>query len=172
MTGSTQAGMIAGFAGGARPRRVLGIDASARIEETRDAVARIARDTAARIGLGRDLRDDEIEVLEGYAGERYGVPVEQTLDAIHLAGRLEGMICDPVYEGKSMAGLVGLVGAGRSRRTRRCSTCTSAARRRLTRYSALFGSASGGASVQTAPEGGRAAFGGRQSGGANRARRG
>ena len=52
VTGSTQAGMIAGFAGGARPRRVLGIDASARIEETRDAVARIARDTAQRIGLG------------------------------------------------------------------------------------------------------------------------
>ena len=112
VTGSTQAGMIAGFAGGARPRRVLGIDASARIEETRDAVARIARDTAGRIGLGRDLRDDEIEVLEGFAGERYGVPVAQTLDAIRLAGRLEGMICDPVYEGKSMAGLVGLVGDG------------------------------------------------------------
>ena len=74
VTGSTQAGMIAGFAGGARPRRVLGIDASARIEETRDAVARIARDTAERIGLGRELRDDEIEVLEGFAGERYGVP--------------------------------------------------------------------------------------------------
>jgi 1-aminocyclopropane-1-carboxylate deaminase len=104
VTGSTQAGMIAGFAGGERGRRVLGIDASARIEATRDAVA--------RIGLGRALRDDEIEVLEGYAGERYGVPVTQTLDAIRLAGRLEGMICDPVYEGKSMAGLVGLVGDG------------------------------------------------------------
>jgi 1-aminocyclopropane-1-carboxylate deaminase len=112
VTGSTQAGMIAGFAGGARPRRVLGIDASARIDETRDAVGRIARDTAARIGLARELRDDEIEVLEGFAGERYGAPVQQTLDAIHLAGRLEGMICDPVYEGKSMAGLVGLVGDG------------------------------------------------------------
>jgi 1-aminocyclopropane-1-carboxylate deaminase len=91
---------------------VLGIDASARIEETRVAVDRIARDTARRIGLGRELRDDEIEVLEGYAGERYGVPVEQTLDAIRLAGRLEGMICDTVYEGKSMAGLVGLVADG------------------------------------------------------------
>ena len=53
VTGSTQAGMIAGFAGSARPRRVLGIDASARIEETRDAVARIARDTVQRIGLER-----------------------------------------------------------------------------------------------------------------------
>jgi 1-aminocyclopropane-1-carboxylate deaminase len=112
VTGSTQAGMIAGFAGQERPRRVLGIDASARIEETRAAVDRIARDTAQRIGLGRELRDDEIEVLDGYAGERYGAPVEQTLDAIRLAGRLEGMICDTVYEGKSMAGLIGLVADG------------------------------------------------------------
>jgi 1-aminocyclopropane-1-carboxylate deaminase len=112
VTGSTQAGMIAGFALQDRPRRVLGIDASARIDETRAAVDRIARDTAKRIGLGRELRDDEIEVLEGYAGEVYGVPVQQTLDAIRLAGRLEGMICDPVYEGKSMAGLTGLVADG------------------------------------------------------------
>jgi 1-aminocyclopropane-1-carboxylate deaminase len=112
VTGSTQAGMIAGFALQDRPRRVLGIDASARLDETRAAVERIARDTARRIGLGRELRDDEIEVLEGYAGERYGVPVEQTLDAIRLAGSLEGMICDTVYEGKSMAGLIGLVADG------------------------------------------------------------
>jgi 1-aminocyclopropane-1-carboxylate deaminase len=112
VTGSTQAGMIAGFALEDRPRRVLGIDASARIDETRAAVDRIARDTARRIGLSRELRDDEIEVLEGYAGERYGVPVQQTLDAIRLAGRLEGMICDTVYEGKSMAGLIGLVADG------------------------------------------------------------
>ncbi|HEY3186229.1 MAG TPA: hypothetical protein VGJ70_02060, partial [Solirubrobacteraceae bacterium] len=76
------------------------------------AVDRIARDTARRIGLTRDLRDDEIEVVAGYAGERYGIPVTQTLDAIRLAGRLEGMVCDPVYEGKSMAGLVGLVADG------------------------------------------------------------
>jgi 1-aminocyclopropane-1-carboxylate deaminase len=112
VTGSTQAGMIAGFATQERTRRVIGIDASARIEETRAAVDKIARDTAKRIGLGRELRDDEIEVVEGYAGERYGAPVQQTLDAIYLAGRLEGMVCDPVYEGKSMAGLVGLVADG------------------------------------------------------------
>ncbi len=55
VTGSTQAGMIAGFAGQDRPRRVLGIDASAKIAETRDQVAKIARDTAALIGLGRAL---------------------------------------------------------------------------------------------------------------------
>jgi 1-aminocyclopropane-1-carboxylate deaminase len=117
VTGSTHAGMIAGFAalqarGDERPRRVIGIDASATLEQTRQQVARIARNTAALIDLGRDIRDDEVTVLEGWAGERYGIPVESTLDAIRLTGSLEGVILDPVYEGKSMAGLIDLVTQG------------------------------------------------------------
>ncbi|MFE6028625.1 1-aminocyclopropane-1-carboxylate deaminase [Streptomyces niveus] len=112
VTGSTQAGMIAGFAGQDRPRRILGIDASATIDETHAQVARIARATAELIGLGRNVRDDEITVLAGWAGDLYGIPVESTLDAIRLTGRLEGMIIDPVYEGKSMAGLIDLVRGG------------------------------------------------------------
>ena len=112
VTGSTHAGMIAGFALQDRPRRVLGIDASATIEKTRDQVERIARHTAELIDLGRDLRDDEITVLEGWAGDRYGIPVQSTVDAIRLTGELEGMIIDPVYEGKSMAGLIDLVRQG------------------------------------------------------------
>jgi 1-aminocyclopropane-1-carboxylate deaminase len=112
VTGSTHAGMIAGFAGQDRPRRVLGIDGSAKIGETRAQVTKIAQDTAERIGLGRPLRDDEITLLEGWAGDYYGIPVQSTLDAIRLTGRLEGMIIDPVYEGKSMAGLIDLVRTG------------------------------------------------------------
>lgn len=109
VTGSTHAGMIAGFAGQDRPRRVLGIDASAKIEETRAQVAKIAHHTAGLIGLDRSLRDEEITVLDGWAGDYYGIPVQSTIDAIRLAGSLEGMIIDPVYEGKSMAGLIDLV---------------------------------------------------------------
>lgn len=112
VTGSTHAGMIAGFAGQERPRRVIGIDASAKIAQTRDQVARIARNTAELIELGRDLRDDEITVLEGWAGDYYGIPVDSTIEAIKLTGRLEGVIIDPVYEGKSMAGLIDLVQQG------------------------------------------------------------
>jgi 1-aminocyclopropane-1-carboxylate deaminase len=62
--------------------------------------------------VDRDLEDDEITVLAGYEGPAYGVPDEQTIDAIHLAARTEGMITDPVYEGKSMAGLIDLVRNG------------------------------------------------------------
>jgi len=109
VTGSTHAGMIAGFAGQDKLRRVIGIDASATLQKTTDQVERIARHTAELIGLGRELRDDEITVMEGWAGDLYGVPVESTLDAIRLGGSLEAMITDPVYEGKSLAGLIDLV---------------------------------------------------------------
>jgi 1-aminocyclopropane-1-carboxylate deaminase len=116
VTGSTHAGMIAGFAAledlTGRSRRVLGIDASATLAKTIDQVTRIARHTADLIELGRELRADEITVLEGWAGDLYGIPVESTIEAIRLSGRLEGMIIDPVYEGKSMAGLVDLVSSG------------------------------------------------------------
>jgi 1-aminocyclopropane-1-carboxylate deaminase len=112
VTGSTHGGMIAGFADQDRPRRVIGIDASATPAETRAQVERIARHTAALIGLRRALREDEFTLLEGWAGERYGIPVQSTIDAIRLTGELEGMIIDPVYEGKSMAGLIDLVRIG------------------------------------------------------------
>lgn len=112
VTGSTQAGMIAGFAGQDRPRRIIGIDASAKLDDTRAQVTKIARATAGLIGLDRDLTDEEITVLSGWAGDYYGIPVDSTLDAIRLTGRLEGVILDPVYEGKSMAGLIDLAESG------------------------------------------------------------
>jgi 1-aminocyclopropane-1-carboxylate deaminase len=93
-------------------RRVIGIDASATIDKTRDQVARIARHTAELIELGRDLRDDEITVLEGWAGDLYGIPVDSTMEAIRLGAQFEAMITDPVYEGKSLAGLIDLVRSG------------------------------------------------------------
>jgi 1-aminocyclopropane-1-carboxylate deaminase len=113
VTGSTQAGMIAGFAAQDRSRRVLGIDGSATVQQTWDQIARIARQTAEAIELGRALEDDEIVLLDEWHAGTYGIPDEKTLDAIRLCARLEGVLTDPVYEGKSMAALIDLVGDGR-----------------------------------------------------------
>lgn len=113
VTGSTHAGMIAGAAlEGRSDRRIVGIDASKTLDKTREQVTRIARATAAAIDVGRDLRDDEVELVDGYAGPVYGVPDDGTIEAIQLAARTEGMLTDPVYEGKSMAGLIGMVRSG------------------------------------------------------------
>jgi 1-aminocyclopropane-1-carboxylate deaminase len=117
---------------------VIGVDASAKLQETRDQVARIARGTAELIGLGRDLRDDEITVLEGWAGDLYGIPVESTLEAIRLTGRLEGVIIDPVYEGKSMAGLIDLVQDGEIGRDSTVLYAHLGGQPALNAYSALF----------------------------------
>ncbi|TAM86875.1 MAG: 1-aminocyclopropane-1-carboxylate deaminase [Jatrophihabitans sp.] len=144
VTGSTHAGMVAGFAAleeaGGRPRRVLGIDASATLEQTRAQVDRIARHTASLIGVQRTLRTDEITVLEGWAGDRYGIPVASTIEAIRLAGRLEGMITDPVYEGKSMAGLIDLVTSGRIDRDATVLYAHLGGQPALNAYAGAFGS--------------------------------
>jgi 1-aminocyclopropane-1-carboxylate deaminase len=110
VTGSTHAGMIAGFALEDRAdRHVIGIDASATMKKTIAQVTRIAQNTAAKIGLDRALRADEITLVDGYSAGIYGIPDEQTIDAIHTCARMEGMLTDPVYEGKSMAGMIGMI---------------------------------------------------------------
>jgi 1-aminocyclopropane-1-carboxylate deaminase len=109
VTGSTQAGMVAGFAAQERERMVLGIDGSATVEQTWAQIARIARGTAEAIGLGRELADDEIVLLDEWHAGTYGLPDPKTIQAIRLCARLEGVLTDPVYEGKSMAALIDLV---------------------------------------------------------------
>ncbi len=113
VTGSTQAGMVAGFAAQENTRTVLGIDGSATVEQTWEQIARIARRTAEAIGLSRELQDDEIVLLDEWHAGTYGIPDEKTIEAIRLCARLEGMLTDPVYEGKSMAALLDLVSSGR-----------------------------------------------------------
>ncbi|MFE5795882.1 1-aminocyclopropane-1-carboxylate deaminase [Streptomyces sp. NPDC056503] len=142
VTGSTQAGMVAGFAAlseeGARPRRIIGIDASAKPAETQEQITRIARSTAALIGVEREVADAEVELDDRYHAGVYGVPDEATLDAMRLAARTEGMITDPVYEGKSMAGLIDLVDRGEIARDATVLYAHLGGQPALNAYSALF----------------------------------
>src|SRR6201996_6969808 len=112
VTGSTQAGMIVGFAADDRASRVVGIDASGTPAQTRAQVREVVDNTAELVELGRAVRDDEIVILEDYAYPAYGVPSAETNEAIRLAARTEAMITDPVYEGKSMQGMIDLVHKG------------------------------------------------------------
>jgi 1-aminocyclopropane-1-carboxylate deaminase len=112
VTGSTQAGMVVGFAADGRAQRVIGIDASGIVEATRAQVRQIVDGTAELVGLGRRVADEEIVILDGYAYPAYGVPSRETNEAMRLAARTEAMITDPVYEGKSMQGLIDLVRKG------------------------------------------------------------
>ncbi|HSU07493.1 MAG TPA: 1-aminocyclopropane-1-carboxylate deaminase [Acetobacteraceae bacterium] len=111
-TGSTQAGMLVGFLSQDRPRRLIGIDTAADPAMTRAAVTKIARATADTVGLSTEVRSDHIIIDERFCGPGYGLPDEATIAAIRTAARLEGMLTDPVYEGKSMAALIAMARSG------------------------------------------------------------
>ncbi|WP_322028398.1 1-aminocyclopropane-1-carboxylate deaminase [Paraburkholderia sp. J76] len=112
VTGSTQAGMVAGFAADGRARRVIGIDASATPQKTHAQITRIARHTAGLVDLDHDIGEHDVILDTRYAGPEYGLPNEGTLEAIRLCARLEGVLTDPVYEGKSMHGMIDKVRRG------------------------------------------------------------
>jgi 1-aminocyclopropane-1-carboxylate deaminase len=112
VTGSTHAGMVVGFAQDGREKNVIGIDASGTPEQTHAQVLDIAQKTAALVDLGRDISADDIVLKTDYAYPEYGVPSAETNDAIRLCARTEGMMTDPVYEGKSAQGMIDLVRKG------------------------------------------------------------
>jgi 1-aminocyclopropane-1-carboxylate deaminase len=112
VTGSTQAGMVVGFAVDGRARRVIGIDASAKPAQTHAQVLRIARATAQLVELGLDLVAEDVVLDTRFGGPEYGLPNPGTLEAIRLCARQEGMLTDPVYEGKSMHGMIERVRRG------------------------------------------------------------
>ncbi|MFD5300684.1 1-aminocyclopropane-1-carboxylate deaminase [Streptomyces mutabilis] len=142
VTGSTQAGMVAGFRAleeaGGRTRRVIGIDASAEPARTREQIARIAHRTGQLIGVTAELTQADVELDERYHAGTYGVPDDTTLAAMRLAARTEGMVTDPVYEGKSMAALVDLVGRGEIGRDATVLYAHLGGQPALNAYSALF----------------------------------
>jgi len=112
VTGSTQAGMVVGFAADGRARRVIGIDASAKPERTHEQVLRIAKNTAQLVELDQDITAEDVILDTRFGGPEYGLPNEGTLEAIRLCAKLEGMLTDPVYEGKSMDGMIQMVRNG------------------------------------------------------------
>lgn len=120
VTGSTMGGMIAGFKlaqkQGGKPRKIIGIDASgtAKLKQTFDQVLRIAKFTGEKIGLSADDITADDVILDGnYNAEIYGIPDEQTLAAIRFGAETEAFITDPVYEGKSLAGMMDLIKTGK-----------------------------------------------------------
>ncbi|MEH0874220.1 1-aminocyclopropane-1-carboxylate deaminase [Pectobacterium cacticida] len=112
VTGSTQAGMVVGFAADGRSRNVIGIDASAKPEKTKAQILRIAQNTANLVELGREITEEDVVLDTRYGGPEYGLPNEGTLEAIRLCARMEGVMTDPVYEGKSMQGMIDMIRNG------------------------------------------------------------
>lgn len=115
-TGSTQAGMVVGFANQSKPRTIIGIDTADNAVMTRNAVTNICQQTIKVIndngGKAKELNVKDIIINPDYSHPAYGIPNEQTIEGIRMAAELEAMITDPVYEGKSIAGLIDLCRKG------------------------------------------------------------
>ncbi len=110
-SGGTQAGLVVGAARCSPEARIVGIDIDAEPERVRADVVACAK--AASDLLGQRFDERTVEVVAGHAGPAYGVAHQATVEAIELAARLEGLVLDPVYSGKALAGLIALVRSGR-----------------------------------------------------------
>ena len=114
-TGSagTQAGLVVGFAGTNSGIPVLGISVRQPREKQEQAVHALAERTAEHAGVAGGIARDAVVADGGYVGPGYGQPTPEMVEAIRLLARTEGLLLDPVYSGKGMAGLIGLIRAGR-----------------------------------------------------------
>ena len=103
----TQAGLTVGASVCMPGTAVIGIDIDAEPDRVRADVLKYGAEAAALLDLA--FPEDSVEVIAGLAGPGYGIPHAETLSAIHLLGRLEGLVVDPVYSGKGRAGLMTLI---------------------------------------------------------------
>jgi D-cysteine desulfhydrase len=111
----THAGLLAGFAAASARLPVIGVSVRRPRGPQSAVVLALARATAELAESAAAVEEGDVEVLDGYVGPGYSLPTEGMVEAVRLLARLEGMLLDPVYTGKAMAGLVDLVRRGRFR---------------------------------------------------------
>jgi len=116
-SGGTQAGLVAGAALFGLRARIIGVSADDPSERLAGVVRSLLREIAERLGarpasLGAD---DEIEVDDSFVGDGYGVPTPASTEALELVARREGILLDPVYTAKAMAGLIDRIRRGEFR---------------------------------------------------------
>lgn len=109
----TQAGLVAGLAGVSSGIRVLGIGVGKPKAVMEEGVHALAQATAERLGVRGGVPRSAVAVDDGYIGPGYGQPTPEMVQAVTLAARREGLLLDPVYTGKAMAGLIDYCRKGR-----------------------------------------------------------
>ncbi len=109
---STQAGLLAGFAALGIGTRVIGVADDDETEIKKARVQRLANDALSELGLSARISASDVEVIASSANA-YGEPDADTIRAIRLLARTEGLVADPVYEGRAIRGYLNLVDEGR-----------------------------------------------------------
>jgi D-cysteine desulfhydrase len=108
----THAGLVTGFYGTNSNLPVIGINVSRPRAEQEALVYNLVLQTAAHIGITTEIPREAILCFDDYVGPGYSLPTQQMAEAVQMLARLEGILMDPVYTGKAMAGLIDLVRQG------------------------------------------------------------
>jgi len=109
----THSGMLAGVAGTGMGIPITGISVSRGREEQENLVHDLAVRTAEHVGCPRDIKREDIVCHDDYVGGGYSIPTDGMVEAVTMLARAEGILLDPVYTGKTMAGLIDLARKGR-----------------------------------------------------------
>ena len=141
-SGGSQAGLVAGLVALGHPAQVIGVEVDGNREGVAAAVREVTTAVADRLGLDVDAAVSRVEVVEGYGGPGYGLPTPEMRHAVELVARCEGLLLDPVYSGKAMAGLIGLIAEGRFKSSDRVVFLHSGGTPALFAYRSVFEDAS------------------------------
>ncbi len=111
-SGGTQAGLIVGAKARGYKGQVLGISVDKTGGHLRESIAALLAPTAAYLGLDLEFGPEDVLINDEFLGGGYAVLTDAEREAIRLTARNEGILLDPVYTGKAMAGLIGLIRRG------------------------------------------------------------
>jgi D-cysteine desulfhydrase len=108
----THAGLVTGFNGNNSNIPVIGINVSRPKADQEELVYDLAQRTARHVGVNSVIPREAVVCFDEYVGPGYSLPTPQMAEAVRMLARLEGVLIDPVYTGKAMAGLIDLVRKG------------------------------------------------------------
>lgn len=111
-SGGTHAGLLTGLLGNHAGIPVTGISVRHPRRKQEAGILELARETAELVGAGIDVAEEAVVVEDDYVGPGYSLPTDGMVEAVRLLARLEGILLDPVYTGKAMAGLLDLCRQG------------------------------------------------------------
>lgn len=111
-SGGTHAGLVAGARALSSQVPVTGISVRANKADQEQKIHRLANAVLERLNLDPAVPEDAVQVRDDYVGAGYSLPTDEMTEAIQLFARTEGVLLDPVYTGKTAAGLIGLIRDG------------------------------------------------------------
>jgi len=108
----THAGLITGFFGNNSNIPVIGVNVSRKKEVQEEMVYDLVKKTAIHVGVNSAIPREAVLCFGDYVGPGYSLPTSQMAEAVRMLARLEGILMDPVYTGKTMAGFIDLIRKG------------------------------------------------------------